>query len=63
VIRFLQKTWFFWWLLATLVILRWFQLSSSRADEKDPGEGDSAKEEASAASTQVPAGTTNRQFT
>jgi hypothetical protein len=62
VIRFLQKTWFFWWLLATLVILRWFQLSSPRAGEKDLEEADSAKEEAPVALKEVPSGTTNRQF-
>ena len=30
-IPFMEKTWFLWWLLATVVILRWFHLLSSRA--------------------------------
>jgi hypothetical protein len=29
VISFIEKTWFLWWILATLVILRWFQMFSS----------------------------------
>jgi len=33
VIPFIQKTWFLWWILATLFILRWFHLFSSDPDE------------------------------
>jgi hypothetical protein len=32
VISFFQKTWFLWWILATLIILRWFHLFSSSAE-------------------------------
>jgi hypothetical protein len=30
VIPFIEKTWFLWWIVATLVILRWFHLLSSK---------------------------------
>lgn len=32
-IVFLEKIWFLWWILATLIILRWFHLFSSKEDE------------------------------
>jgi hypothetical protein len=30
VIVFIQRTWFIWWILATVFILRWFHLFSHR---------------------------------
>jgi hypothetical protein len=33
VVPFFQKTWFLWWILATLIILRWFHLFASSADD------------------------------
>jgi hypothetical protein len=61
VILFLQKTWFMWWILATLVILRWFHLFSSCADDEGAFEAaDSVKEEVSTGSKHVPSGTTSR---
>ena len=31
-ISFIEKTWFLWWIVATLIILRWFHLFLSRAE-------------------------------
>lgn len=31
-IPFIEKTWFFWWILAALAILRWFHMFSSATD-------------------------------
>jgi hypothetical protein len=28
--EFLEKTWFLWWIIATLAILRWFHLVSMK---------------------------------
>jgi hypothetical protein len=56
VIVFLQKTWFLWWILATLFILRWFHLFAFRTDdERAFEEPDSAKEK-SAGSNRIPSG-------
>lgn len=32
-ILFIQKTWFMWWMLMTVFILRWFHLLSYRTNE------------------------------
>lgn len=32
-IPFFEKTWFFWWILAILSILRWLHLFSSHVDD------------------------------
>jgi hypothetical protein len=56
-ILFLQKTWLLWWILAILVMLRWFHLFSSRMHEKILEANESAKEEASTTSKQIPSGT------
>jgi len=34
--EFLDKTWFVWWIFASLVILRWFHISSTQALEAEP---------------------------
>jgi hypothetical protein len=62
-IVFIQKTWFLWWVLATLVILRWFHLFSSRTDEWAFEAADSGEEEVATASNQIPSGTATRLFT
>jgi hypothetical protein len=49
VIVFIQKTWFVWWFLATLVILRWFHLFSSLSDNEEPFEAADSREEKAAA--------------
>jgi hypothetical protein len=33
VIPFIEKTWFLWWILATLIILRWCRLFLSSPDD------------------------------
>jgi hypothetical protein len=33
VILFLEKTWFLWWIVAIILILRWFHLFASNAEE------------------------------
>jgi hypothetical protein len=63
VIPFFQKSWFLWWILATLIVLRWFHLFSSRTDQRALEPADSAKEEASAGAKPVPSGTASRLFT
>jgi hypothetical protein len=62
VILFLQKTWFLWWIFATLVVLRWFHLFSSHIHEKVLEATASAKEEASTTSKQIPSGTATPGF-
>jgi hypothetical protein len=32
-IEFIEKTWFLWWIGATVVILRWFHLVSSETGD------------------------------
>jgi hypothetical protein len=49
VIVFIQKTWFLWWFLATVVILRWFHLFSSHSDDAGPFEAADLCEEKAAA--------------
>jgi hypothetical protein len=61
---FIQKTWFLWWTLAVLFILRWFQLFSPRTDDEATFRAaDSAKEKASTGSKQIPSGTASSLFT
>ena len=60
-IPFFQKTWFLWWILATLVILRWFHLFSSHTHERFL-EAASEEEEASTAAKPIPSGTASRLF-
>jgi hypothetical protein len=49
VIPFIQKTWFLWWMLSTLVTLRWFHLFSSRTDDEGNIEAEHSAEEDTAA--------------
>jgi hypothetical protein len=44
VISLIQKTWFLWWTLATLVVLRWFHLFSSGTDDEGDFEADHSDE-------------------
>lgn len=44
-IVFLQKTWFLWWILATLFILLWFHRFSSQPEERALEAVDSGEEE------------------
>jgi hypothetical protein len=34
VIAFFEKTWLLWWIVAILIILRWFHLLRSSADDE-----------------------------
>lgn len=36
VIPFIEKTWFLWWIFATLAILRWLHVMSSHTAQKAP---------------------------
>ncbi len=63
VIPFIERTWFLWWILAILVILRWFHLFSSGPEDSAiqvslPKEGP-----AGTAPNQIPSGTASRLFT
>ncbi len=44
-IPFIEKTWFFWWILATLAILRWLHVNSCQA-EHEGSDSTMASEEA-----------------
>ena len=61
-ILFIQKTWFLWWILASVVILRWFHLLSSRTYESALEAADSGEEEAVTASNQAPSGNVSRHL-
>jgi len=65
VIAFLQKSWFLWWILATLVILRWFHLFSSRTNDNEGAfeAADSVQEKASGGSKQIPSGAASSLIT
>jgi len=54
VFLFFAKTWLLWWGLVTLVILRWFHLSSSRNYEAGLGAADSAEPAAPRTARDVP---------
>jgi hypothetical protein len=63
VIPFIERTWFLWWILAILVILRWFHLFSSGTEDSAievclPKEG-----QAGTAPEQTPSATARRLFT
>jgi hypothetical protein len=60
VILFIQKTWFLWWILASVVILRWFHLFSSSTHETALEAVDSGEEEACTASNQILSGKVGR---
>lgn len=60
---FLQKTWFLWWIFATLVILRWFHLLSSLTNRRVLEAAEPAKEEAPTTPKQISSGTASRLFT
>ncbi len=60
VIPFIEKTWFLWWILAilaTLAILCWFHLFSSRTDDSAIEVPASSEEQVCTASDQIPSGT------
>jgi hypothetical protein len=59
-ILFLQKTWFLWWFLANVFVLRWFHLFSSHAYESAFEAADPAEDEASSTSKQIPSVTVSR---
>jgi len=59
-IPFIEKTWFLWWILVTVVFLRWFHLISCHSDEtalEAPYE-----ERPATASKEIPSGTASRHF-
>lgn len=60
VIPFIEKTWFMWWILATLAILRWFHLFSSRTDDSAIEVPASSEARGCIASDQIPSGTASR---
>lgn len=43
-IPFFEKTWFFWWTIATVVILRWLHVISSNTSQEALQEPDAAAE-------------------
>jgi hypothetical protein len=62
-IAFIERTWFFWWIVAVLVILRWFHIFSSQTDERAHEASDSGTRESSTDSNQIPSGTASHLFT
>jgi hypothetical protein len=64
VIPFIEKTWFVWWIFATLAVLRWFHLlSSGRGDEGAYESDNSAEEKSCAGPKQIPSGSASSLFT
>jgi hypothetical protein len=64
VISFIEKTWFVWWILAILFILRWFNVFLSDADEEIAFEAvEPAKGKSAGASKQIPSGTAGSLLT
>jgi hypothetical protein len=47
VIPFFEKTWFFWWAIATVVILRWLHVISCNPSQEALEERDAADEDGS----------------
>jgi hypothetical protein len=45
VIPFIEKTWFLWWFIAVIAIVRWFQLFSATTDVGLPASPPSVQEE------------------
>lgn len=60
-ISFVEKTWFLWWLLATLMILRWFQLFSSETSDDRVVSSYDDEQAGAAASRPVPSGSASRR--
>jgi hypothetical protein len=52
VVAFFEKTWFFWWMLANVIILRWFQVFSSVPGNENVSGSDD--QQATKASRHVP---------
>jgi hypothetical protein len=46
VILFIEKTWFLWWTLATILALRWFHLSISTKMEAPDAVSEEKEQEA-----------------
>ena len=44
-IPFIEKTWFLWWIIAVVVIVRWFQLFSADTEVEMPASPPSDQEE------------------
>jgi hypothetical protein len=63
VIPFIERTWFLWWILAILVILRWFHLFSSGTEDSASEVFLSKDGQAGTAPDQTPSTTTSRLFT
>lgn len=61
-IGFLQQAWFLWWILAAVIVLRWFHLFSYRSDDRDLEARRPGETEASAASKQGSSRTSSRGF-
>ena len=59
VIPFIEKTWFLWWILSILIILRWFHLFLSPTDDS-PAQGTRVEREACTASVKIPSETARR---
>ena len=57
---FIQKTWFLWWILASVVILRWFHLFSSGTYERALEAAGSGEEEPSTTPNPIPSGKVSR---
>ena len=62
VIPFIEKTWFFWWILSTLSILRWFHLFSSHIDDSAV-RSTRVERKAGTASDEIQSGTASRLST
>lgn len=60
-ISFIEKTWFLWWIVATLMILRWFHLFSSGAESDRDASALDEEQAAAILAGQRPSGRVNRK--
>lgn len=60
-ISFIEKTWFLWWILATLIILRWFHRFSSSAESGVNAAASDEEQAAAIASGPRPSGSASRR--
>ncbi len=44
-ILFIEKTWWMWWMLANVVLLRWFHVLSLRGEMESPGAANAEEEQ------------------
>lgn len=62
VIPFMEKTWFLWWILASIFLLRWFHLISPTTGDRGFEARDSSEEQAPVPSGPISSGSASHLF-